>query len=449
MGERTTGASDLVWLAGPEAGFQLRLVRLRRRLHDSGSATRRAVSLPEQPRRSQPRQPRRQPLRDRHLPGARRLALRRNRQRRERLRGRHLPVRRRPRPRTAGRSVRGRGGRRTRERGHGRRAPRRSASPPATRCRASTRSSSRWTARSCRAPSPTKTGGAAGTLGQTSDGLAAFLYAAALPAGGERPGRPRHHQDRQRLPPARGQRARRRGQLGPRARTPDHGPQRGRRAAERDQRHRPGGAVGAVGRSTRKRRLVAGFGRAVTIQGRLTTAAGVPIAGASIDVSALPSATGARTAAMPAARTNASGRFTVTVPGGVSSRTLHFGYRTRLGEEEPGRLREPDARRARRHRPARLAERRRASAGASTSADACAADRSPPTASSSCSRPAPRAAPGSSSRTSAATAADASAPATASSSRGRPTTSSGPSPNPSPTTPTAEGASNLVEVFER
>ena len=92
---------------------------------------------------------------------------------------------------------------------------------------------------------------------------------------------------------------------------------------------------------------------------------------------------------------------------------------------------------------------RRASARASTSADACAADRSPPTASSSCSRPAPRAAPGSSSRTSAATAAGASAPATASSSRGRPTTSSGPSPNPSPTTPTAEGASNLVEVFER
>ncbi len=87
--------------------------------------------------------------------------------------------------------------------------------------------------------------------------------------------------------------------------------------------------------ATRKRRLVAGFGHAVTIQGRLMTAQGAPIVGASIDVSAVPSATGARTAAMPAARTNASGRFTITVPGGVSSRTLRFGYRTHLGEEGP------------------------------------------------------------------------------------------------------------------
>ncbi len=54
---------------------------------------------------------------------------------------------------------------------------------------------------------------------------------AALPPGRERPGRPRHHQDRQRHPPARGQRARRRWQLGARARTPGHGPQRGPRAA--------------------------------------------------------------------------------------------------------------------------------------------------------------------------------------------------------------------------
>ncbi len=38
---------------------------------------------------------------------------------------------------------------------------------------------------------------------------------------------------------------------------------------------------------------------------------------------------------MPAARTNASGRFTVTVPGGVCSRTLRFAYRARLDEEGP------------------------------------------------------------------------------------------------------------------
>ncbi len=87
--------------------------------------------------------------------------------------------------------------------------------------------------------------------------------------------------------------------------------------------------------TTKSRRLVTRFGRAATVEGRLTTASGTPIAGASVDVSAVPSATGARTAAMPEARTNASGRFIVTVPGGVSSRTLRFGYRTHLAEESP------------------------------------------------------------------------------------------------------------------
>ncbi|HTQ69219.1 MAG TPA: carboxypeptidase-like regulatory domain-containing protein [Solirubrobacteraceae bacterium] len=87
--------------------------------------------------------------------------------------------------------------------------------------------------------------------------------------------------------------------------------------------------------ATHAKSLVAGFGHAVTVDGRLTTTTGAAIAGASVEVSAVPTSTGGRAAAMPAARTNSSGRFTVTVPGGVSSRTLRFAYRTHLGEETP------------------------------------------------------------------------------------------------------------------
>jgi hypothetical protein len=94
-------------------------------------------------------------------------------------------------------------------------------------------------------------------------------------------------------------------------------------------------ALSVAWSTTKSRRLVTRFGRAATVEGRLTTTSGAPIAGASVDVSAVPSDTGARTAAMPEARTNASGHFTVTVPGGVSSRTLRFGYRTHLAEENP------------------------------------------------------------------------------------------------------------------
>ena len=97
----------------------------------------------------------------------------------------------------------------------------------------------------------------------------------------------------------------------------------------------PQAALSVRWSSTPKSRLVVPFGRSATVEGRLTAVGGAPIAGASIDVSAQPTATGARTAAMPEAKTNAAGRFTVVVPGGVSSRTLRFGYRTHLAEEGP------------------------------------------------------------------------------------------------------------------
>ena len=82
-------------------------------------------------------------------------------------------------------------------------------------------------------------------------------------------------------------------------------------------------------------RLAAPYGRAETILGRLTAPGAVPIAGAQIDLQATPSYAGASTAAMVSPVTDSDGRFVVRLPAGISSRTLRFGYRTHLGETTP------------------------------------------------------------------------------------------------------------------
>jgi hypothetical protein len=82
-------------------------------------------------------------------------------------------------------------------------------------------------------------------------------------------------------------------------------------------------------------RLVAGFGRPETALGRLTGPGGVPIAGARIDVLATPSLVGAGPVAMAAPHTGADGRFTLRVPAGVSSRRLAFAYRSHIGDALP------------------------------------------------------------------------------------------------------------------
>jgi hypothetical protein len=88
-------------------------------------------------------------------------------------------------------------------------------------------------------------------------------------------------------------------------------------------------------KGARSTRLVAGFGKAETVLGRLTGPGGVPIAGASIDVLATPSFAGARPAAMTAPHTAADGRFTLRIPPGVSSRTIAFAYRSHVGDALP------------------------------------------------------------------------------------------------------------------
>jgi hypothetical protein len=83
---------------------------------------------------------------------------------------------------------------------------------------------------------------------------------------------------------------------------------------------------------TGRQRLTSVYGRAQTVVGRLTGAGGVPIAGAQIGLLATPDYADARTSAMPSPHTGADGRFSIHLPRGVSSRTLHISYRSHLGD---------------------------------------------------------------------------------------------------------------------
>jgi hypothetical protein len=87
--------------------------------------------------------------------------------------------------------------------------------------------------------------------------------------------------------------------------------------------------------STKKAHLTGGWGERETITGSLTAPGNVPIAGAAIDLIATPEYTGAKPLRMASPRTGADGRFTVSLPRGVSSRALSFAYRAQLGDAQP------------------------------------------------------------------------------------------------------------------
>jgi hypothetical protein len=83
-------------------------------------------------------------------------------------------------------------------------------------------------------------------------------------------------------------------------------------------------------------RIAGAYGHAHTIAGRLTVTGGTtPIAGAQLDCTATPAYQGATAAAMACPKTGADGRFTVRVPGDVSSRTIALAYRAHLGDALP------------------------------------------------------------------------------------------------------------------
>jgi hypothetical protein len=176
-------------------------------------------------------------------------------------------------------------------------------------------------------------------VGQTTDGLPAFLYVQPCPASvsadvgfdttavanGE------HHLvvsvidaagnaatvlDRNVTidnPPAPG------GALG----SDDPGALNGRNASSR--------ATLTVGWSnTASARLVSRYGRVHTIVGRLTAADGAPIEAAQVNVLSTLDYAGARTASLPSVSTGVGGHFVLRLPAGSSSRTLRFEYSDRL-----------------------------------------------------------------------------------------------------------------------
>jgi hypothetical protein len=88
----------------------------------------------------------------------------------------------------------------------------------------------------------------------------------------------------------------------------------------------PNATLAVAWKATKRAQLTSAFGSEHTIVGRLTGAGGVPIGAAQVDVLSTPAYAGARTAAMPSVLTAANGEFTLRLPAGVSSRTLRFEY---------------------------------------------------------------------------------------------------------------------------
>ncbi len=88
-------------------------------------------------------------------------------------------------------------------------------------------------------------------------------------------------------------------------------------------------------KGTHSSHLSGPYGRPQTLVGRLTGPGGAPISGARIDVTATPSYVGAKGAAMTGPRTGADGRFSIRLPATASSRVLHISYSTHVGDPVP------------------------------------------------------------------------------------------------------------------
>jgi hypothetical protein len=82
-------------------------------------------------------------------------------------------------------------------------------------------------------------------------------------------------------------------------------------------------------------RLTSSYGRSHEITGKLTNAAGAPIAGALIEASQKPASIGAVTSSMTGPHTNAQGSFTLSVPRTSSSTTIQLAYRSHIGDPRP------------------------------------------------------------------------------------------------------------------
>lgn len=77
------------------------------------------------------------------------------------------------------------------------------------------------------------------------------------------------------------------------------------------------------------------WGRTRAIDGRLRATSGAPIAGAILEASATPTAQGARSRAIGSPRTRADGSFSVTVPAHACSEQIVLAYRAHAGDALP------------------------------------------------------------------------------------------------------------------
>ncbi len=94
-------------------------------------------------------------------------------------------------------------------------------------------------------------------------------------------------------------------------------------------------ALSASWKSTRAVHLTNAYGQTHVVQGRLTNPAGPAIAGALIDVSLASAAAGVAPLELPGAHTDSTGRFTIALPRTVPSGALRLGYRSHLGDTLP------------------------------------------------------------------------------------------------------------------
>jgi hypothetical protein len=105
----------------------------------------------------------------------------------------------------------------------------------------------------------------------------------------------------------------------------------------------PPNGVGASSQATlavawkgsRSERIAVGYGHAETIVGQLTAPGGAPISGAQIEVLATASYAGAKVVTLASPLTASDGRFSLRLPAGASSRTLRFLYRSHQGDPLP------------------------------------------------------------------------------------------------------------------
>lgn len=87
--------------------------------------------------------------------------------------------------------------------------------------------------------------------------------------------------------------------------------------------------------STQSPDLYSRYGRAQTIVGRLLAPSGTPIGGALIEATLTPSSQGARSAALASVRTSADGTFRLRLPASAPSSTVSIAYRGEPGAPVP------------------------------------------------------------------------------------------------------------------